>query len=102
MLCELETDKVSVEVPAPAAGVLAEIFAEEGSTVEASATLAVLTTGAGAAAPRAKTLNPVPVLRLRPSPPTAKTSKTRLPPKRRWPKRASAAIRSQARAAMAV
>ena len=52
MLCELETDKVSVEVPAPAAGVLAEIFAEEGSTVEASATLAVLTTGAGAAAPK--------------------------------------------------
>ncbi len=40
MLCELETDKVSVEVPAPAAGVLAEILAEEGSTVEASATLA--------------------------------------------------------------
>ncbi|MFG6564619.1 2-oxoglutarate dehydrogenase complex dihydrolipoyllysine-residue succinyltransferase [Sulfitobacter sp. 1A13421] len=52
MLCELETDKVSVEVPAPAAGVLAEIFAEEGSTVEASATLAALTTGAGAAAPK--------------------------------------------------
>ncbi|WPZ22566.1 2-oxoglutarate dehydrogenase complex dihydrolipoyllysine-residue succinyltransferase [Sulfitobacter faviae] len=52
MLCELETDKVSVEVPAPAAGVLAEIFAEEGSTVEAAATLAALTTGAGAAAPK--------------------------------------------------
>ncbi|MBO9429870.1 2-oxoglutarate dehydrogenase complex dihydrolipoyllysine-residue succinyltransferase [Sulfitobacter sp. R18_1] len=52
MLCELETDKVSIEVPAPAAGVLAEIFAEEGSTVEASATLAALTTGAGAAAPK--------------------------------------------------
>ncbi|KAA0912448.1 2-oxoglutarate dehydrogenase complex dihydrolipoyllysine-residue succinyltransferase [Aquicoccus porphyridii] len=40
MLCELETDKVSVEVPAPAAGVLAEILAEEGSTVEANAKLA--------------------------------------------------------------
>ncbi|KPP87448.1 MAG: dihydrolipoyllysine-residue succinyltransferase [Rhodobacteraceae bacterium HLUCCO07] len=40
MLCELETDKVSVEVPAPAAGVLVEILAEEGSTVEASAKLA--------------------------------------------------------------
>ena len=34
MLCELETDKVSVEVPAPAAGVLAEILAPEGATVE--------------------------------------------------------------------
>ena len=32
MLCELETDKVSVEVPAPAAGVLAEITAAEGTT----------------------------------------------------------------------
>ena len=29
MLCELETDKVTVEVPAPAAGVLAEILADD-------------------------------------------------------------------------
>ena len=50
MLCELETDKVSVEVPAPAAGTLTEILAEEGSTVEASAKLAVIASGAGAAA----------------------------------------------------
>ena len=42
MLCELETDKVSVEVPSPAAGVLAEITAPEGSTVDASAKLAVI------------------------------------------------------------
>ena len=49
MLCELETDKVSVEVPAPAAGVLAEILAPEGATVEASARLAVITEGATAA-----------------------------------------------------
>ncbi|WP_378944986.1 2-oxoglutarate dehydrogenase complex dihydrolipoyllysine-residue succinyltransferase [Paracoccus sp. R86501] len=46
MLCELETDKVSVEVPAPAAGVLAEILAEEGATVDAKARLAVITEGA--------------------------------------------------------
>ncbi|SDE10522.1 2-oxoglutarate dehydrogenase E2 component (dihydrolipoamide succinyltransferase) [Paracoccus isoporae] len=46
MLCELETDKVSVEVPAPAAGVLAEILAEEGTTVDAKAQLAVITQGA--------------------------------------------------------
>ncbi|WP_298567907.1 2-oxoglutarate dehydrogenase complex dihydrolipoyllysine-residue succinyltransferase [uncultured Aliiroseovarius sp.] len=50
MLCELETDKVSVEVPAPAAGVLTEILAAEGTTVDASAKLAVLSSGAGAAA----------------------------------------------------
>ncbi|MCA0929925.1 2-oxoglutarate dehydrogenase complex dihydrolipoyllysine-residue succinyltransferase [Ruegeria profundi] len=48
MLCELETDKVSVEVPAPAAGVLSEIVAPEGTTVDATAKLAVIS-GAGAA-----------------------------------------------------
>ncbi len=42
MLCELETDKVSVEVPAPAGGVLTEISAPEGTTVNASAKLAVI------------------------------------------------------------
>ena len=54
MLCELETDKVSVEVPSPAAGILAEIIAPEGSTVAANARLAVVTAGAAgsvAAAP---------------------------------------------------
>ena len=49
MLCELETDKVSVEVPAPAAGVLTEIIAAEGTTVDATAKLAVIG-GAGAGA----------------------------------------------------
>ena len=42
MLCELETDKVSVEVPAPAAGVLGQILAAEGSTVQAGGQLAVI------------------------------------------------------------
>ncbi|MCZ0962162.1 2-oxoglutarate dehydrogenase complex dihydrolipoyllysine-residue succinyltransferase [Paracoccus benzoatiresistens] len=49
MLCELETDKVSVEVPAPAAGILAEILAEEGATVDAKARLAIITEGAAGA-----------------------------------------------------
>lgn len=48
MLCEMETDKVSVEVPAPAAGVLTEIVAPEGTTVAAVGKLAVITVGAGA------------------------------------------------------
>lgn len=52
MLCELETDKVSVEVPSPAAGVLADILAEEGATVDAKARLAIITEGAAGAAPR--------------------------------------------------
>ncbi len=42
MLCELETDKVTVEVPAPAAGVLAEIVAKEGETVGVDALLATI------------------------------------------------------------
>ena len=49
MLCELETDKVSVEVPAPAAGVLSEITAAEGATVAAAGKLGVIS-GAGAGA----------------------------------------------------
>jgi 2-oxoglutarate dehydrogenase E2 component (dihydrolipoamide succinyltransferase) len=51
MLCELETDKVSVEVPAPAAGVLAEIVAPEGTTVGVDAKLAVISGGKQAPAP---------------------------------------------------
>ncbi len=55
ILCELETDKVSVEVPAPAAGTLSKILAGEGTTVEAGGQLAVIAEGAGgAAAPAAK------------------------------------------------
>ncbi|WP_170589504.1 2-oxoglutarate dehydrogenase complex dihydrolipoyllysine-residue succinyltransferase [Ruegeria arenilitoris] len=53
MLCELETDKVSVEVPAPAAGVLAEIVAPEGATVDATAKLAVISDAEAGAAPAA-------------------------------------------------
>ncbi|MBI6628715.1 2-oxoglutarate dehydrogenase complex dihydrolipoyllysine-residue succinyltransferase [Pontibaca salina] len=48
MLCELETDKVTVEVPSPAAGKLAEIVAAEGQTVGVNALLATVSeAGAG-------------------------------------------------------
>ena len=50
-LVELETDKVTIEVPAPAAGVLGEITANEGDTVEPGALLGMITEGAGGAAP---------------------------------------------------
>ena len=40
MLCELETDKVTVEVPSPTAGTVVEIIATEGSTVGVEALLA--------------------------------------------------------------
>ena len=45
MLCELETDKVTVEVPAPAAGTLSEIVAAEGETVAADALIAMIAEG---------------------------------------------------------
>ena len=59
VLVELETDKVSVEVPAPVSGTLTEILAPEGSTVDASAKLAVIggasaTAAAPAPAPNAE------------------------------------------------
>jgi len=49
-LVELETDKVTLEVNAPAAGVLAEIVAKDGETVEPGALLGQISeAGAGAA-----------------------------------------------------
>ena len=50
MLCELETDKVSIEVPSPAAGIMAEHVVSEGETVGVDALLATITPGDGAAA----------------------------------------------------
>ncbi|MGA1276477.1 MAG: biotin/lipoyl-containing protein, partial [Gemmobacter sp.] len=42
MLCELETDKVSVEVPSPATGTLSEILVPAGATVAAGARLGIV------------------------------------------------------------
>ena len=55
-LVELETDKVTVEVPAPAAGVMGEILVKQGATVAVGSLLAALQEGGGAAsdAPVAK------------------------------------------------
>ena len=73
-LVELETDKVTIEVPAPAAGVLAEIAAKDGETVEVGALLGQIKEGAGAApsAPRAAP-KPAPTSR-----PDQKTETTQL------------------------
>lgn len=49
VLADIETDKVVLEVVAPADGALAEIKAEEGSQVESEAVLAIFTEGAGGA-----------------------------------------------------
>jgi 2-oxoglutarate dehydrogenase E2 component (dihydrolipoamide succinyltransferase) len=51
-IVELETDKVTVEVPAPAAGTLSEITVKEGETVEVGALLGMIAAGAAAAAPK--------------------------------------------------
>ncbi|OYV32908.1 MAG: dihydrolipoamide succinyltransferase, partial [Rhodospirillales bacterium 20-64-7] len=45
---ELETDKVTVEVNAPEAGVIAEIVADEGAEVEVGAVLGRIGEGSGA------------------------------------------------------
>jgi 2-oxoglutarate dehydrogenase E2 component (dihydrolipoamide succinyltransferase) len=53
-LVELETDKVTIEVPAPAAGVLSEIVAKDGETVSVGALLGQIAQGEGAKAAPAK------------------------------------------------
>ena len=57
-IVELETDKVTIEVPAPAAGVLSEIVAAEGETVELNALLGQIGEGDGAAASEKKEEKP--------------------------------------------
>ena len=47
-LVELETDKVSVEVPAPSDGTIGEIIAQVGDTVEIGSVLGTLSAGGGA------------------------------------------------------
>jgi 2-oxoglutarate dehydrogenase E2 component (dihydrolipoamide succinyltransferase) len=58
-LVELETDKVTIEVPAPAAGVLSDVAAKDGDTVAVGALLGQIKDGAGAA-PATKTTAPTP------------------------------------------
>src|SRR5687768_18431212 len=90
---ELETDKVTIEVPAPAAGVLSEIVAKDGETVAVGALLGQIKEGAAAAktdaAPTGK--------------PDEKTSTTKPinaaeeePKPREQPKAAPAAVAGQA------
>jgi 2-oxoisovalerate dehydrogenase E2 component (dihydrolipoyl transacylase) len=47
-MLEVDTDKVNAEVPAPVSGILREILAKEGQTVQAGAEIAVVETGDGA------------------------------------------------------
>src|SRR3989442_15823551 len=76
-LVELETDKVTIEVPAPAAGVLGEIAAKDGQTVAVGALLGQIKEGAKEAtsAPTAKA----------PAPPAEKPAPAATPPPAKSP-----------------
>ena len=68
-IVELETDKVTIEVPAPAAGTLSEITVNEGDTVGLDALLGQISAGGSAAAkPAAKEAPKRPRPSLKPSP----------------------------------
>lgn len=73
-LVELETDKVTLEVPAPAAGVLSEIAVKDGATVAVGALLGQIKDGAGAPA----AAKPV-AAATKPAAAPAPTSASRLP-----------------------
>src|SRR6186713_1970095 len=62
---EISTDKVDAEIPAPNAGVLAEILVQEGQTVSVQTVVARIETDAGAAAAK-----PAPGTRPAAPPPT--------------------------------
>jgi len=64
-LVELETDKVTIEVPAPAAGTLSEIAAKDGDTVAVGALLGQIKEGAGAPAKAAA--RPAPAAEAKPA-----------------------------------
>jgi len=68
ILIEIETDKVVLEVPAPAAGVLAEIVQGDGATVVADQLIARIDTAAVAGAPAAAAAAPAAAA---PAPPAA-------------------------------
>ena len=59
---EISTDKVDAEIPAPAAGVLAEILVQEGQTVAVQTVVARIETdaGAGAVSPQPAAVSPQP------------------------------------------
>jgi 2-oxoglutarate dehydrogenase E2 component (dihydrolipoamide succinyltransferase) len=80
-LCELETDKVTVEVPASAAGVLASIAVPQGTTIAVGGVLGTIKEGASAAAtaPAAAPAKPAPTPAAKPVPAPA-AAPTQMPP----------------------
>jgi 2-oxoglutarate dehydrogenase E2 component (dihydrolipoamide succinyltransferase) len=78
-LVELETDKVTLEVPAPAAGVLSDIAVKDGDTVAVGALLGQIKEGAGAAPKAAPALKAVETTKAAPASPT-KPAEMPMPP----------------------
>ncbi len=78
-LVELETDKVTLEVPAPAAGVLSDVAAKNGDTVAVGALLGQIKEGAGATPKAAPALKAVEAPKAAPAPP-AKPAEMPMPP----------------------
>jgi 2-oxoisovalerate dehydrogenase E2 component (dihydrolipoyl transacylase) len=82
-MLEVDTDKVSAEVPSPVSGVLKEILAKEGQTVQAGAEIAVVEVGADGAAtaaseapapsPAVTAPTPAPAAKAQPAPPKVAT-----------------------------
>ena len=70
-LVELETDKVTLEVPAPAAGVLSEIVVKAGDTVAVGTVLGAIQAGDGKAAAPAKAPEPAKESKPAPAAPAA-------------------------------
>src|SRR5216117_2586863 len=86
-LFEISTDKVDAEIPAPAAGVLAEIKVQQGETVPVQTLVAVIETDAGAVAPSAAAAAPpsaaaqrAPAASASPAGPAPSAPVRRLPP----------------------
>src|SRR6218665_3605593 len=81
-LCELETDKVTVEVPAPAAGVLGDIQVQQGETVAVGALLGSIKEGAAAADPAAAAPDKAAAPKAAPAkaPAPAPAAKSEMPP----------------------
>jgi 2-oxoisovalerate dehydrogenase E2 component (dihydrolipoyl transacylase) len=71
-MLEVDTDKVSAEVPSPVSGILREILAKEGQTVQAGAEIAVVELGGdGEVAAAPEIAAPAPAVAA-PAPPAAK------------------------------
>jgi 2-oxoglutarate dehydrogenase E2 component (dihydrolipoamide succinyltransferase) len=74
-LVELETDKVTIEVPAPSAGVLGEISAKDGDTVAVGALLGQINDGAAGAAAKLAQAPAKPTAQAAPPPAAAPAAK---------------------------